>query len=115
MHELSLVQGLLSQLRTLAQQHSAISISRVRVEVGPFAGIVIDSFQFAFDILAKKSELMKNAELEIIIPPTQYKCFQCKNVLISDHDMPESCPQCESTVLVPEGGDGLILLQVEMD
>ena len=52
MHELSLVQGLLSQLQTLAQQHSAISISRVRVEVGPFAGIVIDSFQFAFDILA---------------------------------------------------------------
>ncbi len=115
MHELSLVQGLLGQLQTLAQQHRATSISRVRVEVGPFAGLVIDSFQFAFDILAQESELMKDAALEIIVPPRQYKCFQCKEVLISDQKMPESCPQCGAAMLVPEGGDGLILLRVEME
>ncbi len=115
MHELSLVQGLLSQLESLARQHKTSSIRIVRVEIGQFSGIVVDSFQFAFEVLAKESFLMKNAELEIRVPPMQYKCFQCQNVLVVDNEPPAMCSKCQSTLLVPDGGDGVILLQVEMD
>ena len=49
MHEISLVQGLLAELALLAEKHESKSISKVRVEVGPLSGIVVDSFQFGFD------------------------------------------------------------------
>lgn len=115
MHELSLVQGLLRQLEALAGEHNTTSISTVLVEIGPFSGIVVDSFQFAFEVLAQEHPLLENAELTIETPPMQYKCFDCHYVLSSDRYVPDSCPVCESTVLVPEGGDGVILLQVEME
>ncbi len=115
MHEISLVQGLLKQLESLAHKHNTTSISKVRLEVGPFSGIVIDSFEFGFDILAKESELTKKAELEIITPPMQYKCIKCEYLVSSASTMPEICPACQNTLLVPEGGDDLILLQVEME
>lgn len=115
MHEISLVQGLLKQLESLAHKHNTTSICKVRLEVGPFSGIVVDSFEFAFDILAKELELTKQAELEIITPAMQYKCTKCAHLVSSDATMPEICPQCQNTLLVPEGGDDLILLQVEME
>ncbi len=115
MHELSLVQGLFRQLDLLAREHKTTSISNVLVEVGSFAGIVIDSFEFAFEVLAKENDLLKNAELEIVVPATQYRCLQCQHVTTSEKDMPGVCPKCEATLLVPDGGNDLILLQVEME
>jgi len=114
MHEISLVQGLLKQLGELAGQHQSKAISKVRVEIGPLSGIVIDSFQFGFDVLAAEQELTSKALLEIVSPPIQYKCCYCGHVCLNQPGVPDSCPQCDHHLLVPEGGDGLILLQVEM-
>ena len=115
MHELSLVQGLLRQLADLAGKHGATSVSRVKVEVGPLSGIVVDSFCFGFEVLAAEEALTRRAELEIVVPPMQYKCCHCDNSLIAEMTMPEICPRCGTTLLVPEGGDGIVLLQVEME
>ena len=68
MHELSLVQGLLDQLETLADKHQTTAIINVQVEIGPLAGVVIDSFKFAFEALSRESVLTQNAQLEIIMP-----------------------------------------------
>lgn len=115
MHEISLVQGLLQQLAELAGKHRSKSISKVKVEVGPLSGIVVDSFRFGFEVLAAEKELTKQAILEIVIPPSRYKCCYCGHVDVNGANMPDACPQCSHTLLVPEGGDGLILLQVEME
>ncbi len=68
MHELSLAQGLLSQLHDLAARHQARRIIRLRVEIGPLSGIVVDSFEFGFNCLSAESPLTKNAKLDITIP-----------------------------------------------
>ncbi|TFG35434.1 MAG: hydrogenase maturation nickel metallochaperone HypA [Desulfobacterales bacterium] len=114
MHEITLVQGLLKQLAELARQHDSKAISKVRVEIGPLSGIVIDSFQFGFDVLAAEEELTSKALLEIVAPPIQYKCRSCGHVCLNQTRMPDACPECSHKLLMPEGGDGLILLQVEM-
>ncbi|MBU0967041.1 MAG: hydrogenase maturation nickel metallochaperone HypA [Proteobacteria bacterium] len=114
MHEISLVQGLLRQLGELAGEHQCQAISKVRVEIGPLSGIVIDSFQFGFDVLSAEQDLTRDALLEIVTPPIQYKCCYCGHVCLSSEGVPDSCPECSHTLLVPEGGDGLILMQVEM-
>jgi hydrogenase nickel incorporation protein HypA/HybF len=115
MHEISLVQGLLRQLAELAEKHRSKSISRVKVEVGPLSGIVVDSFCFGFEVLAAENELTRKAVLEIVTPPGRYKCCYCGHVSVNGKAAPEACPQCGQTLLVPDGGDGLILLQVEME
>ncbi|MFH1214934.1 MAG: hydrogenase maturation nickel metallochaperone HypA [Pseudomonadota bacterium] len=115
MHEISLVQGLLRQLAELAREHEATSISKVKVEVGQLSGVVVDSFCFGFEVLAVEEELTSRAKLEIVIPPMRYKCCHCGASCIGGKNMPDKCSLCKETLLVPEGGDGLVLLQVEME
>lgn len=69
MHEFSLAQGLMEQLSDLAAQHQAKTILNVRVSIGVMSGIVIDSFQFGFEILCKEKTLTTNSQLEITEVP----------------------------------------------
>jgi len=114
MHEMSLVQGLLDQLHALATQHQKTKVICLSMEIGPFSGVVIDSFQFGFDILAKDDVLIREAELIIESPPATYRCFGC-GMVIEAEQRPDSCPHCSETLLSPEGGDDLVLLRVEME
>lgn len=115
MHEISLVQGLLQQLEELAADHQAGKILSVTMEIGPLSGIVVDSFRFGFDILSAESKLVKGAKLITLTPPARYACTRCSQVVETADGRPDSCPACGELLLLPEGGDDLILLQVEME
>ncbi len=65
MHELSLAQGLISQLIDLAEAHKATRIITVRVNIGTMAGIVIDSFVFGFNAVKTEIDCAREAKLEI--------------------------------------------------
>ncbi len=114
MHEMSLVQGLLGQLHSLAAEHKKEKVISVCMEIGPLAGVVIDSFQFGFDILSKEDALTREAELIIERPPALFRCLGC-GIQIEQEQRPEACPECSETLLTPEGSDDLILLRVEME
>ena len=114
MHEMSLVQGLLGQLHELAKEHNKEKVISVSMEIGPLSGVVIDSFQFAFDILAKDEALTSGAKLIIESPPAMYRCFGC-GIEIKEEQRPDACPSCSETLLSPEGSDDLVLLRVEME
>ena len=59
MHEMSLVQGLLQQLQTIARENNATKVLRLTMSVGPLAGVVIESFTFGFDILSQEDDLVR--------------------------------------------------------
>lgn len=115
MHEISLVQSLFSQLHELAATHKATQINKVTMEIGPLSGVVIDSFQFGFDILCKDDNLLSEAKLIIEIPEVEYKCTSCGFVIKTSGAKPQECSECDELLLIPTGGDDLILLQVEME
>ena len=112
MHEFSLAQGLMSQLLQLAEQHGATKIITVRVTIGKLSGIVADSFSFGFEALVTESRLTKDAVLEITETEPARRCLDCR--LLTDSPI-RTCPKCYSSRLAPEGGDDLILTQVEME
>jgi len=114
MHEISLVQGLLAQLNQLAREHNKEKVITVCMEIGSLSGVVIDSFQFGFDILAKDDPLTSEARLIIESPLAIYRCFGC-GMEIKDKQRPDACPACSETLLSPEGSDDLVLLRVEME
>ena len=68
MHEFSLAQGLMQQLKELAKQHNVQKICTVRVAIGTRSGIVVDSFSFGFEVMAKENVLTNEAILEISEP-----------------------------------------------
>ena len=115
MHEISLVQGLLQQLSDLAAENKSSKILSVTMEIGPQSGIVADSFRFGFEILTAESELVKGANLIIETPPARYACTKCGHVVETADAKPDGCPACGDLLLFPQGGDDLILRQVEME
>ncbi|WP_448873661.1 hydrogenase maturation nickel metallochaperone HypA/HybF [Desulfobulbus propionicus] len=128
MHELSLAQSLLDQLLDLAREHQAKRITRVAVTIGPFSGIVRDSFEFGFNILKESMPQTKGAVLEVETPDPVYVCLDCNRVSVipfaqsqSPSELalggayPKKCPWCCLNRLSPKGGTELILNQVEME
>ncbi len=114
MHEMSLVQGLLVQLGELAGEHGKEKVITVTMEIGPLSGVVIDSFEFAFDALAGESVLTRDAKLIVESPPPLYRCCGCGKEIRADR-RPHSCPLCKETLITTEGSDDLLLLRVEME
>ena len=114
MHEFSLVQGLFSQILTLAKSHEAQHILIVRVEIGKLSGIVVDSFSFGFEILAGESTITENAVLEITEIEPVRNCIDCGNNF-PHNELSDRCTECGSTGFILKGGDDLILTQVEME
>ncbi len=128
MHELSLAQSLINQLLGLADEHKATQINRVEVTIGPFSGIVADSFSFGFSVLKEHQPATKNAELLLITPAPEYRCLACNEttiipladkgdpVRLAGHNFSDKkCSQCGSNRLSPEGGTDLVLNQLEME
>lgn len=128
MHELSLAQSLLDQLVDLAKEHQAVRINRVSVILGPFSGVVRDSFEFGFNTLKQSMDLTRGAELELETPDPVYLCLDCGKVSVIPFSLPsdrlelsmtspfpKKCPWCCLNRLSPKGGAELILNQVEME
>ena len=115
MHEISLVQGLIGQLQELAASNNATKIIGITMEIGPLSGVVIDSFQFGFDILSADDDLLRGAKLNIQIPPVTYTCTDCGHIETATGTKPEKCLRCGELFLIPDGGDDLLLRQVEME
>jgi len=114
MHEFSLAQGLVNQLKALAHDHKAGKIIKIRLQVGSMSGIVVDSFEFGFEVLAQEEPLLKEAVLEIVHSKPHAACLKCG--LTMDF-LPENlcCDNCGSASIRRKGGDELILSQVEME
>lgn len=115
MHEMSLVQGLFQQLTELAAENKMNKVVKVTMEIGPQSGVVVDSFQFGFDVLSSQDELFTGAELVVEVPPVTYTCSACGHTEETSGDRPDLCAKCQDPFLLASGGDDLILKQVEME
>ncbi len=115
MHEISLVQGLLDQLHSIARENNAKQVLRVTMIIGPLSGVVVESFEFGFDILSRQDDLVRDAKLEIIIPEVTYRCSNCGQEEVTSRARPAQCAKCGDRILIATQGDDLILRQVEME
>lgn len=114
MHEISLVQGLFAQLQGLAMENGASRIKSVTMEIGPLSGVVVDSFQFGFDILSADDDLIRGANLIIKVPEVNYSCTGCGHI-VRTTTKPDQCVECGDFLFIPDGGDDLLLRQVELE
>jgi len=114
-HEFTLAQGLMAQLQELAREHHAKRVTAVKVAIGPFSGIVVDSFRFGFECISSESDLTRGASLEIETVAPTFMCCSCDKKFEAQSCYAGRCPHCNGDNVIPFGGNELILLQVEME
>lgn len=112
MHEMSLAEGIRGIVEDQAQQRGFGRVTRMRVEIGRFAGVEKEALAFAFDVVMRGSPA-EGAALEMIDLPGRALCFDCAHeVEIADRLDP--CPDCGGGKLLPQGGDEMRIKDMEV-
>lgn len=112
MHEMSLCEGIRDVVESQVRAHNAAKVTRVRLEIGQFAGVEKPALEFAFDVVMRGS-VAEGAVLEMIDLPGTATCFDCgADVEIEDRLAP--CPLCGGGRLFPKGGDEMRIKDLEV-
>ena len=112
MHEMSLCEGMRGVIEDQARRHEVTKITRVRIEIGRFAGVEAKALHFAFDVVMRGS-VAEGAELVTLDLPGRALCYDCmKEVEIEDRLDP--CPTCGGGKLMPQGGDEMRIKDLEV-
>ena len=113
MHELSICQGMLSQVSAIAARHRAHRVTRIRVQVGPLSGVEPQLLAQAFP-LARAGTVAAEAELELESLPIRVLCQRCgaESAATANRLL---CAQCGDYHTRLVSGDELLLASVELD
>lgn len=113
MHELSVAQALVEQVESLIAQHRATGVHRIRVRIGPLAGVVPDLLATAVPLAAAGTPV-ESARLELLDAPVRVRCRSCgtESEARPNNLLCAACGDWQTTVI---SGDELILETVELD
>ena len=112
MHELSVCQGLLTQVDEIARREDAERIDLIRLRIGPLSGVVPELLQNAFSI-AQAGTIAAGATLVIDQLPIRVQCTQCG----AESDATVNrllCGRCGDFRTRLLSGDELVLASVEL-
>lgn len=113
MHEISIMQSALATVERVARERNISKVSRVGLRVGLLSGVVVDSLQFAFEVL-RAGTVASEARLDIETAPALFWCEACK----SEYALTEfafTCSRCESPLILKGGGNELEISFVEAE
>jgi hydrogenase nickel incorporation protein HypA/HybF len=113
MHELSVCQALVDQLRDLAARESAQRVTRVLLRVGPLSGVVPDLLEHAFPIAAAGT-VADGSAIAIEHAVLRVRCRSCSAETDAE---PGSlvCGSCGDFRTDLISGDELLLVSVELE
>lgn len=95
MHEVGMMQNVLTTAVERAKQEGAAHIRLVQMRVGEASGVVPDSLQLAFDVV-KKETIAEDARLQVESVPVVCYCANC-NLEFHPTDLLFECPQCHQS------------------
>ncbi|WP_462106692.1 hydrogenase maturation nickel metallochaperone HypA [Campylobacter concisus] len=112
MHELSIVQNLVSLCEKNAAKENAKEISKIEIKVGRLSGVEPHYLQSAFDVY-KVGTICENAELVINLRAVVIECLDCGfGGELSENNF--TCPKCKSQNLKVTDGEDMYLMRLEM-
>lgn len=113
MHEMSLCESILSVIEQQAVAQSFRKVNRVRLEIGPLAGVETEAMRFSFDVVSRNT-LADGAALEIIMPAITAWCMQCAEP-VEVATRYDACPECGGGQVQITGGDELRIKDMEVE
>lgn len=113
MHEYSVVQSLLNDVKDLPGVSLLEQVREIELSVGEFSGVDSDLLQLAFDQV-KETNPQLNARLLIKSTPLQATCETC-GIEFAPRDWKFQCPRCLSDTVRITSGDRLVLERIRVD
>ena len=95
MHELGIVMHVVDQVEKVAVENNVERVLKLTLEVGEVSSIVPEPFTECFEWAKKKTELLKDTELELILLEAVSYCRDCKKTYKTTEHAKE-CPHCGS-------------------
>jgi len=112
MHEISVMQSTMEIAIEHAKAKNAQKIHRLHMRVGALSGVVPDSLEFAFPIVAQGT-MAEGAELEIEFVPALCQCTSCGSQF-EPKDFFYECPNCKALTVDLVHGKELELAFLEV-
>jgi hydrogenase nickel incorporation protein HypA/HybF len=113
MHELSITESILKIALRHAEQAGAKRITRLNLVIGELSGVVGESVQFYWDMIAQDT-IAAGSELHFEHVPASLRCLSCEHVFPMDGKS-HNCPQCGESRVVAAGGDDFRLESIEVE
>jgi len=76
MHEFSICQQMIRQVKDIARQNQAASVEQIKLQIGPLSGVDVSLLKHAFPFAAKQT-IAENSQLLIEELPVIIQCNQC--------------------------------------
>jgi hydrogenase nickel incorporation protein HypA/HybF len=113
MHEMSIVQSLISIIEEEMVKNKASVLRSVRVKIGVMSGIVREVLRTCFEVLTSKTDI-KGGVLKMDIAPLIGYCRRCKgNFEVIEYNF--SCPHCDSTDIEIISGREMNIVELEIE
>lgn len=93
MHEVSIVQNLISIVCNKAEENNLKKINKISLKIGELSGVMEHSLKFTYDSVSKDT-IVEGADLLIEKVEAYAKCNDCKISFKIDH-FNKLCPECQ--------------------
>ncbi len=113
MHELSIVESLLTVALENGERAQATKILKIYVVVGALSGVVDDSVNFYFSFLSEKT-IAAGASIIFMHAPARLRCRRC-NTIFSPEKLDFHCPDCKDQQVDIIGGRELYVDRLEVE
>lgn len=115
MNEIAIAEELYRSARAYADEHGAVRLQKVRVEVGEMRGADVELMRSAWEFVVQES-VDQAAVLEVEIKPVHIDCPACGPVMRMENSVPRFCHRCHRAVRAEGGKEiGVLNMAFEME
>jgi len=93
MHELSIMEGVLTMVRESAEQNHINKVNKLKLVIGKLTMVLPDSLHFCFQVLNQVA-LFQGAVLEIEEREIVFRCNNCEEQFVQENGYCFICPLC---------------------
>lgn len=102
MHEMSIAQSVLDIAFGEMEKNAASSVTKIKLSIGQFSGVVKEALEFAFDVLKPETPAAE-ADIEIEVTEMKAECPICGPAACSLNDLNLFCPNCNKVLKITAG------------
>ena len=113
MHELGIVLNVIDRVEEIAKENNVKKVTKLTLEIGEVSSIVPSYFSDCFEWAKKKTDYMKDTELEMIILEGLSYCRDCKKTYKTT-EYAKKCPHCGSDDTYLVTGDERRIKDIEV-
>lgn len=113
MHELGIVLNVIDRVEEIAKENNVKKVTKLTLEIGEVSSIVPSYFSDCFEWAKKKTDYMKDTELEMIILEGLSYCRDCKKTYKTT-EYKKKCPHCGSDDTYLVTGDEMRIKDIEV-